>query len=296
MEDLERVKASSPFDKINYTIRQNDSWKFWWDSVILIIAVFNSVTIPLTLSFDEISETLSNSNYYNWINMTSAVFFILDILLQMNTTYYDNDGEEIFDKKKIRLHYMLGMFMIDLVSSIPIEIFFPGHILRMVNILKIIRVFRLTSIINKMNVDEETKSQLRMLHLIFQLMLMMHLVGSIWNFICKNNEYWIPPLDFVYASKYPQIYRLYTESDVYRYLVNLYNAVLFLGGNEMGPRTDLEITVCTIILVCMAIFNAWLFGDMAVLSEMSGRKQAQFQLQIDVANTAMKQMDLPTKF
>jgi len=296
LEDLERVKASSPFDKINYTIRQNDSWKFWWDSVILIIAVFNSVTIPLTLSFDEISETLSNSNYYNWINMTSAVFFILDILLQMNTTYYDNDGEEIFDKKKIRLHYMLGMFMIDLVSSIPIEIFFPGHILRMVNILKIIRVFRLTSIINKMNVDEETKSQLRMLHLIFQLMLMMHLVGSIWNFICKNNEYWIPPLDFVYASKYPQIYRLYTESDVYRYLVNLYNAVLFLGGNEMGPRTDLEITVCTIILVCMAIFNAWLFGDMAVLSEMSGRKQAQFQLQIDVANTAMKQMDLPTKF
>jgi hypothetical protein len=46
----------------------------------------------------------------------------------------------------------------------------------------------------------------------------------------------------------------------------------------------------------MAIFNAWLFGDMSVLSEMSGRKQAQFQEQIDVANTAMKQMDLPLKF
>ena len=43
----------------------------------------------------------------------------------------------------------------------------------------------------------------------------------------------------------------------------------------------------------MAIFNASLFGDMAVLTEMSGRKQALFQEQIDIANTAMKQLDLP---
>jgi len=76
----------------------------------------------------------------------------------MNTTYYDHDGEEIFDKKAIRLHYLFGMFLIDLLSSLPIELFFPGSQLRMINILKIIRIFRLTGIINKMNVDEEKKS------------------------------------------------------------------------------------------------------------------------------------------
>ena len=56
----------------------------------------------------------------------------------------------------------------------------------------------------------------------------------------------------------------------------------------MGPRDTLEIYVCVFILVFMAIFNAWLFGDMAVLAEMSGRKMAEYQEQIDVANTAMK--------
>ena len=111
-----------------------------------------------------------------------------------------------------------------------------------------------------------------MLYLVFQLLLMMHIVGSTWYYICKQEQYWIPPLDFVYAGRYPKIYRFYGNSDTYKYLVNLYNAVLFLGGNEMGPRTNLEICLCTIILVCMAIFNAWLFGDMAVLTEMSGRK------------------------
>lgn len=82
----------------------------------------------------------------------------MDILLQMNTTYYDSDGQEIFNKRKIRLNYLFGMFFIDLVSSLPIEIILPGSYLRMFNILKIIRVFRLTTIINKMNAEEESKS------------------------------------------------------------------------------------------------------------------------------------------
>lgn len=122
---------------------------------------------------------------------------------------------------------------------------------------------------------------------------MMHIIGSLWHMIIKYDQFWIPPLDFVYAGKYPAIYRMYNESDSYKYLIFLYNAVLFLGGNEMGPRSDFEIMMCTVILIGMAIFNAWLFGDMAVLSEMTGRKQAEFQEQIDIANTAMKNMDIP---
>lgn len=49
------------------------------------------------------------------------MLFVLDIIFQMNTTYYDNDGEEIEDKKKIIKHYIGGMFIIDLLSAIPWE-------------------------------------------------------------------------------------------------------------------------------------------------------------------------------
>ena len=51
----------------------------------------------------------------------------------------------------------------------------------------------------------------------------------------------------------------------------LYNSVLFLGGNEMGPRNDLELITSTVILIFMAIINAALFGDMAVEVENSGK-------------------------
>jgi hypothetical protein len=49
-----------------------------------------------------------------------------------------------------------------------------------------------------------------------------------------------------------------------------------LGGNEMGPRSQFEIISCVCILIFLSIFNAVLFGSVAVYTEMAGRKQAQF--------------------
>lgn len=61
----------------------------------------------------------------------------------------------------------------------------------------------------------------------------------------------------------------------------------------MGPRTDLEMTLAPVILIFLACFNAWLFGDMAMLSEQSGQKANQFQQEVDVVNEAMKNFSLP---
>lgn len=41
-------------EKEPFVINQQERWKFWWDIVIMMFAVFNSFTIPLTLSFNEI--------------------------------------------------------------------------------------------------------------------------------------------------------------------------------------------------------------------------------------------------
>jgi len=76
-------------------------------------------------------------------------------------------------------------------------------------------------------------------------------------------------------------------------MVCLYTAVLALGGNEMGPRTNVEILSIFIILIILAIYNATIFGEMTVLVQMCTRKSTDFQEQIDVANTAMKNIDLP---
>ena len=232
-EIREKEKQSSASKCFGYTVRANDTFKIWWDSIVLVIAIFNSITIPMELSFNEY-RSLFDQYYYTEINTVCTGIFVMDIFLNMNTTYYDSDGDEIYSKKNIILNYMKGMFVIDTLSSIPID---KGP-WKIINILKIVRVFKLPGIINKMNVDEESKSVLRMGFLVFELVICLHLIGCFWNMIVSSNDYWIPPLDFVWTGKYPYLYRFYGEDLHYRYLVHYYNAVLFLGGNEMGPRTN----------------------------------------------------------
>ena len=125
-------------------LRENDTIKFWWDLIILGFAIFNSVFIPMTLSFDEIDDTMRNNLVYNIIDQIANVFYFVDIFLGFNTSYYDDfEGDEIFDKKKIIRHYFFGKFSIDFLSSLPIDQFFPGSPFRIINMLKIVRIQKL---------------------------------------------------------------------------------------------------------------------------------------------------------
>jgi len=99
--------------------------KLYWDGLILVFAFLNSLSIPLVLAFDQIEEEFRNWAAYIIIDGAANVFFIVDIIVQMNTTYYDSDGEEVFKKSRIMKNYLCGMFPVDLLSSIPFELLTP---------------------------------------------------------------------------------------------------------------------------------------------------------------------------
>jgi len=74
----------------------------------------------------------------------------------------------------------------------------------------------------------------------------------------------VPPLDFIWAGS-DRIYDFYSKGTIQKYFISLYNAVLALGGNEMGPRSTGEIGIMIMILLGCAIINANIFGEMTVL-------------------------------
>lgn len=63
----------------------------------------------------------------------------------------------------------------------------------------------------------------------------------------------------------------------------------------MGPRTNIEIIAMLSILLGLTMYNATIFGEMTVLVSEVTKKASTFQDQVDVANTAMKNMNLPTE-
>mmetsp|Transcript_93061 Transcript_93061/g.128241 ORF Transcript_93061/g.128241 Transcript_93061/m.128241 type:complete len:217 (+) Transcript_93061:899-1549(+) len=215
------------------------------------------------------------SSDYEWADYIINICFGVDIVIAFNTSYYNVDGEEVISRKLIAIRYVKGLFLIDLISSLPFNLI--NKSLNVLSILKVVRIRRLSIMINKLSLDEETKAYIKILQLIFHLFLYMHILGCSWYYIVVNfgGSQWVPPLDFIWAGS-DQIYDFYEKDTVYRYFVSLYCAVLALGGNEMGPRSDTEILLMLLILLGCAVLNANIFGEMTVLVQLGSRKESQF--------------------
>lgn len=63
--------------------------------------------------------------------------------------------------------------------------------------------------------------------------------------------------------------------------------------NEIAPRADSETIICTVILLIDLIVAASVSGSVAVLVQMANRRATKFEKQIDIANTAMKDLGIP---
>ena len=82
---------------------------------VLMLAVITSFTV----GFELVLSSLDNSTSYKVFSLVSDFFFLIDIIVQFRTTYFSVEGEEVRDWKKIAIRYLKGMFIIDLVATIP---------------------------------------------------------------------------------------------------------------------------------------------------------------------------------
>jgi len=192
------------------------------------------------------------------------------------------------------MKYLRGTFLIDLIATIPWSLT-SIQTLKLLKIFKVTRITRFTKVIQKLELKEDQKAIVKIFKLILTLLLIMHIIGCIWFIVVSVERKWVPPLDFIYVQRgsYYRFYDLEEVTDWYQYMVVLYMAVLALGGNEMGPRTTLEIIYIFVVLIGLILYNAVIFGEMTVLVGEVSKKESDFQQQVDVANTAMKNMDLP---
>lgn len=84
-------------------------------------------------------------------------FFCIDILLSCRTTYFNQDGDEILEGKKILKNYVTSSnFIVDILSAVPIAEFFSGNgsSIRLINLVKILRLLRLGRLLKLLQSDK----------------------------------------------------------------------------------------------------------------------------------------------
>lgn len=77
-----------------YMIRFLNPKKFYWDMFVIILAVWNCITIPIDIAFH---NDIFTSVGFILFDIVVDFLFLLDIVVNFRTTFYDKDGDEIFD-------------------------------------------------------------------------------------------------------------------------------------------------------------------------------------------------------
>lgn len=192
-----------------YVLSIRSRLRFFWDVVVIIFAIQNSLTLPLRIAFTD-QELSSMIWVLNPLDDLTFAVFIIDIILNFFTSYINvASGNEIYDLGLIAKNYVFSeIFLIDMLSTFPLDEWFEGvgsenmiNFLKVLGMLKMQRIRRLTKIIANLTATHETKALLKVFQMIFLLTLCFHIIACLWRFMVNTDHpEWIPPVDFIYGG------------------------------------------------------------------------------------------------
>lgn len=96
------------------------AFKTAWDWMILFLTGYTAVMVPYNAAFR--SKSIDDVIFLVIDSIVDVIFFI-DIVLNFHTTFVGPQGEVISDATVIRINYLKGWFIVDLLSCLPYDVF-----------------------------------------------------------------------------------------------------------------------------------------------------------------------------
>ena len=109
------------------------------------------------------------------IDHTIRIVYIVDFLLGFRKAYLDErTGREIRDPWLITKKYLKGYFWVDLLSVIPFDLISDNGYLYCLQLVKIIRLYRLNQVITYMNTSAYIQGKIRLSYIVMRFFIIIH--------------------------------------------------------------------------------------------------------------------------
>ncbi|XP_029289902.1 LOW QUALITY PROTEIN: potassium/sodium hyperpolarization-activated cyclic nucleotide-gated channel 3-like [Cottoperca gobio] len=267
--ERERVKSAG-----FWIIHPYSDFRFYWDLTMLLLMVGNLIIIPVGITFFKDEHTPP------WIvfNVVSDTFFLMDLVLNFRTGIVKEDNTEIIlDPHKIKIKYLKTWFVVDFISSIPVDYIFlivetridsdfyktarALRIVRFTKILSLLRLLRLSRLIRYIHQWEEVfhmtydlaSAMVRIMNLIGMMLLLCHWDGCL--------QFLVPMLQDFPADCWVTRNKMVNDTWGQQYSYALFKAMshmLCIGYGLYPPigMADVWLTILSMIVgaTCFAMF------------------------------------------
>ncbi|XP_041830049.1 potassium voltage-gated channel subfamily H member 6 [Melanotaenia boesemani] len=258
-------------------------FKAFWDWIILLLVLYTAVFTPYSAAFllDEHGDLRQRRcgytcNPLNVADLMVDVLFIVDIVINLRTTYVDQNDEVVIQPSRIAKHYIKGWFPIDLFAAIPFDllVFRSGsdEMATLTSLLKTARLLRLVRVARKLDRYSEYGAAVLFL-LMCTFVLIAHWLACIWyaiGFVERpyTETGWLDNLA-------EQLGKTYNDSDSTsgpsvkdKYVTALYftlSSLTSVGFGNVSPNTNSEKIFSICVMVIGSLMYASIFGNVSAI-------------------------------
>ncbi|CAK6973520.1 potassium/sodium hyperpolarization-activated cyclic nucleotide-gated channel 2-like [Scomber scombrus] len=291
--------------------RLKSAGAFYWDLLMLMLMMGNLIILPVGITF------FREENTPSWIifNVVSDTLFMVDLVLNFRTGIIKEDNTEILlDPRAIRQNYLKSWFLVDFVSSIPVDYIFlmvdsldsevyrtarALRIFRFTKILSLLRLLRLSRLIRYIHQWEEifhmtydlASAMVRIVNLIGMMLLLCHWDGCLQFLVPMLQDF--PPDCWVSKNL------MVNDTWGVQYSYALFKAMshmLCIGYGAQAPEgmTDVWLTMLSMIVgaTCYAMF----IGHATALIQSLDSSRRQYQEKYKQVEQYMSFHKLPADF
>eukprot|EP00944_MAST-04C_sp_MAST-4C-sp1_P013942 g13942.t1 len=265
-------------------------WKNQWDFLIIVLVLYNAIFIPVAIGFPSYEGESDLFGYF------IDSLFILDIFFSFRTAYVMENGEINWDAKSIRQNYLKTWFTIDVIASIPLELFVlvlsslndgvdssQLQLKLLLRMLKLPRLFRMGRIFKYLE-KFKYASTMRIIRLLVGYVLAGHWVACGFLFVCRLQD---PTQTITF------LHDIHDKTLISQYMAALRTSFYFFAGENVEVNTLPEEIYATIFFVLGNVLSAVLIGNIGVVLANRNIMASEHQRKKQSLGVTLRTMKIP---
>lgn len=284
----------SKIEKPFYIFDPHDQKRLGWDFMILVLLVYTAMWVPIRVGFD-----YSPGGLPRILEVTVDLLFLTDVVVNFLTAYEGENGHLSLSLSDIAKRYVKQWFLIDVVSSIPLDLFVSNedegisNITSIFKLLKILRVFRALRVFARL--EEELNLQgrrpMKMIKISIGVVFIMHLFACGWAFMARQGT------DYHVDSWVAQA-GLINRELVDEYFFSLYWAVTTLttvGYGDISPVNNSEVVFATFAMMIGGALYGYVVALFATLMQGLDPNERMYHERMESIMCYMRHRNFPQK-